>query len=308
MEHWARSALGKLLDGVQSQDSEVRKTIHRVMSIIEDSDEYVFRDPKLEKVTKEIENCQAIEDLVGILEAVLKITGMDDYAIAVVSHGRGAICEKRYCTSYPLEWLRTYEENCFQHVDPILLRAIYAKDHELEPFVWTRDDLISPLTKVFWEEAKRHGIGQQGYSVVAPCKNDAKILINFTSQLSGRAFEELIFVWGSDLAHTSLIIGTKFFDLSSRSQGLSNDLSDYELRYLFELATSPNFATRRKGAGSELQETMTQEMILAKLNAKTLYEAVIKAFSLRLFDLVPFGADENARDQIIHMEGQREVS
>ena len=63
--------------------------------------------------------------------------------------------------TYPPDWIRHYLERDYLRVDPVVL-GCYQRFH---PVDWKRLDWSGKAVRAFFAEARKHGVGNQGFSV-----------------------------------------------------------------------------------------------------------------------------------------------
>jgi DNA-binding CsgD family transcriptional regulator len=63
--------------------------------------------------------------------------------------------------TYPIEWIRRYVERDYKSIDPVVLGAV----RRFHPMDWKTLDWSNPQAREFLREARKAGVGNQGWSV-----------------------------------------------------------------------------------------------------------------------------------------------
>ena len=89
-------------------------------------------------------------------------------------------------TTYSADWLKRYIAMSYENVDPVLKRG-YAS---ALPFVWSEVDVRSPNVASMMEDAIRHGVGPNGFSIPIASKTGRRGLFSITCADQAEAWHQ----------------------------------------------------------------------------------------------------------------------
>ncbi|MGR3760422.1 helix-turn-helix transcriptional regulator [Roseobacteraceae bacterium NS-SX3] len=97
------------------------------------------------------------EGLQQIVERIRDAFGIDH----IVYHWVDSTGEQYGCGTYSQEWVDRYLEQGYLRTDPVIT-GCYQRFH---PVDWKRLDWTTKAARIFSEDARAHGVGNQGYSI-----------------------------------------------------------------------------------------------------------------------------------------------
>ncbi|MEO0486492.1 MAG: autoinducer binding domain-containing protein [Pseudomonadota bacterium] len=110
-----------------------------------------------QRFIEKLEQAETLEDLQHRSEEL-----RDAYAIDhIVYHWVSSKGEQYGCGTYDPAWAQLYIDRDYLRVDPVII-GCYARFH---PVDWKRLDWSSKGARDFFKEARRHGVGNQGFSI-----------------------------------------------------------------------------------------------------------------------------------------------
>lgn len=114
--------------------------------------------PKVQSASlTRLESVATRDALQGAVVGLRDALGVDH----VIYHSVNSTGRQYAIHTYPPDWQRVYMENDYARIDPVVLGA-YQHFH---PVDWKRLDWSTPQARGFLNEAIRHGVGNQGFTV-----------------------------------------------------------------------------------------------------------------------------------------------
>jgi hypothetical protein len=137
---------------------------------------YLSPDPLVARLS---EMLHAAKDLETALRSIAKDIGVSNVSYARFSSGKRSDAKLMTAkVTYPFRWQATYFLKQYASIDPVITHGKSA----VRPFDW--EDLMTddPAVRQFFEDAARHGVGQNGYSIPVRPDPDADFsLVSFNS-------------------------------------------------------------------------------------------------------------------------------
>ncbi|WP_299508166.1 autoinducer binding domain-containing protein [uncultured Roseobacter sp.] len=291
MSQWDRALLGDAAKKKDANQEHVRSGLKRIVDIIEKSELLQFRSTEMEEIANELSCCTDMLELSRLIWRTTMDIGFQDFSLFVLRQGQEPIFRSRWCSSYGAVWLERYQTKSYQFVDPVY---VFASVHDCS-FLFSEADKNSPSAKGFWSDAKRYGVGVNGFCFVETRPSGARLGISFSTNRSTDVVEELYQLNKFDLQAIVKLAVECFCYVSRGGAGLDNPLSAEELRFLHILATNPKpekaqLVEPKYGGNKALQAS-----IRSKLKVETVFQAVAMASKLQWFDALPFNCDEVIR-------------
>jgi hypothetical protein len=264
--------------------------IKRLCDIVEALPDYEFRDTRLGAIAEELPEHADMDNLARLITEAGKTCGFTNASIFLLCYGSAITFEKRVCTSFPPEWLRAYDVNRYQYVDPVVARAISGGD----PFLFSDLSRSSSLIEAFWTDSVAHGIGENGCCFVYDLDMNIRIGLSFASMGPPATVAEAFRVHRSDLDVLGRIACDTFIEHSGVFQTERADLSVEELRFLKSLISQS--ASDDVAALLQDQEMQPlQTSICEHLGVATIFQALAVASRERWFNDLPFDGPEVAK-------------
>jgi LuxR family transcriptional regulator, quorum-sensing system regulator CinR len=138
-------------------------------------------------VARLIETLRAAKDLETALRSIAKDIGVSNVCCvrfsSVKKSDAKALTVK---VTYPFRWQARYFLKQYASIDPVLSRGKTAVD----PFDWEELVTDDPAVRQFFDDAARHGVGQNGYSI--PVRPDPEADFSIVSFNSDHPKEEWV--------------------------------------------------------------------------------------------------------------------
>lgn len=110
-----------------------------------------------EAILDQLAAAQELEGLQAAIEALRDHFSVDH----MVYHWVNSAGEQYGCGTYSEEWVQRYIDEDYLRVDPVII-GCYQRFH---PVDWKRLDWSTKPARAFQQDAIKHGVGNQGYSI-----------------------------------------------------------------------------------------------------------------------------------------------
>ena len=277
MQHWIRSVLEDALRGHPPVSDTLKRDLGRIVGIVEAMDVHAFRQPELEHLCDQLSECIEIDVLSDLLGHAAELCGFLHASVFILTEGESIAFRTRVCTTFPVTWLETYGARNYQFVDPVVARAI--GDNGPFRFSDIADEL--PMTRSFWKDAERHGIGRDGICVAFDMPGGVRVGVSFTTDQDSECVSDLIRLNGLDAVCLARAAADAFVSLARVTPATPDCLTSGELRFLRRLVTGGDPET-----GPIAEQDATS--ICTKLGVGSVLQAVAVASANRWFDELPF--------------------
>lgn len=283
VQHWVEGVLRRANQRHTKIPTSVRDDIERLCNIVKNLTYYEFYNEEMVGFVEDLSDCNDIDNISDIIVNVGKMCGFDHASIFLLRHGDAITFKKRVCTSYPWSWLVAYDQNRYQFIDPVVLRALRSDGS----FLFSEIDSTSPQVERFWRDAKQFGIGTEGCCFVYEFDPGIRIGISFTSTGTSALVEKAFDHHGSDLAVLGQIACQSFVEMCGVFRAAGSELSIDELRFIKMLIdiSDPSDASKLIG---HPESQVWQSSICRKLGVGTIYQAFAIVSREKLFDDLPF--------------------
>lgn len=121
----------------------------------------------------------------------------------LIYHWVSSSGEQYGCGTYPEAWVQRYVDKDFLRVDPVI-QGCFQRFH---PVDWKRLDWTSRAARAFQNDAREHGVGNQGYSVPIRGPNGQFALFTVTHHCDDATWEAF-----TEKNRRSLILIAHFFN------------------------------------------------------------------------------------------------
>ncbi|WP_299962387.1 autoinducer binding domain-containing protein [uncultured Roseobacter sp.] len=288
MKHWARSVLEELLWEKGTVSDRVRIDVMRIVELLEERDTHLFRTAELEDIANQISVCTDLSEVSHHMWDLTTTFGFEHFAIFVLKEGLGTSFSTKICTSFNQKWIERYVQENYQYVDPVMAKA------ECIDGCFLFSDLTNsaPMVRDFWDDAKKHRIGDQGICFAMTRPNGTRVGVSFSTQKTAKQLEEMVSVNLYDMNFLVQLAADAFCHTGSAPALPDNCLSVSELRFLQVLSKSPNPEDALKVTSCFGSNDTLQASIRAKLNVETVYQAIAIAASRGWFNSLPYDKRE----------------
>jgi DNA-binding CsgD family transcriptional regulator len=111
----------------------------------------------LDRIIEALDACSTLEGLQEVITRLRDAFGIDH----MVYHWVDSAGEQYGCGTYSDEWVERYVEQGYLRADPVITGCF----QRFHPVDWKRLDWTSKPARVFYQDALKHGVGNQGYSI-----------------------------------------------------------------------------------------------------------------------------------------------
>lgn len=284
MQHWARTVIEEALSTTGQPSSRLLQDLARIVGLIENLEWHHFRTDGLEDVVDRIVECSDIDELSQLLCTASVELGFEHATVFVLRQGSGTAFSQRICTSYPMSWVRRYQERSYQFMDPVMARALVSD----EPFLFSDLADSVPMIKAFWKDAEAHGVGRLGLCCTFELSGSTRIGVSFSSSQPEAAFRDTVRLNGQDALITARLLATAFCSLAHRDHSNDCPLTMKELRFLHQMLVADEPEEALKGILGVGTTEALQSSICAKLGVRSVLQAISVSSANRWFDELPY--------------------
>lgn len=118
---------------------------------------FLDKVPKLESLIERLESSEHLDDLQQVIEALRDSYGLDH----MIYHWVNSKGDQYGCGTYSPAWVERYIEKGYLRIDPVIVGCF----QRFHPVDWKRFDWSSKAARAFLQDAIKHGVGNQGYSI-----------------------------------------------------------------------------------------------------------------------------------------------
>jgi len=139
---------------------------------------------RLDSLLSTLESASEPADLQHIIEGLRDYFRIDH----MVYHWVSAAGDQYGCGTYDPDWVQLYLKKDYLRIDPVV-QGCYQRFH---PVDWKRLDWTSKPAREFQQDAIKHGVGNQGYSVPVRGPNGQFALFTVSHNCTDAEWEEFI--------------------------------------------------------------------------------------------------------------------
>lgn len=165
-----------------------------------------------------------------VFKAAIARADLESYAyLGLRIPGSGERPKPYFLTTYPADWVETYDKSDYLRIDPVLLET----PGRNTPWVWggaAHRRRVSDPQKKFLDEARSHGI-QTGIAIPVHAAGGEFGLVSISSAEPERRFHTLLREWQHDLHLISLYYHshvTRFIDRARQAEAAALTLRERE--------------------------------------------------------------------------------
>ena len=153
---------------------------------------------KFDQLLDDLNATTALSGLQQIVERCAELLGIDH----TVYHWVDSAGDHYYFGTYKEAWVDRYQERGYVRIDPVVT-ACYQTFH---PVDWRRLDWTPKNVHAFFEDAKSHGVGCQGYSIPIRGPNGQFAVFTVSDNCSDETWDQFVLTYNRDL----LVVGHYF--------------------------------------------------------------------------------------------------
>ena len=183
----------------------------------------------LDRILKILEATSSLEGIQDVIEKVRDLFEIDH----IVYHWVDSAGDQYGCGTYSDEWVQRYLEQEYLRTDPVIT-GCYQRFH---PVDWKRLDWSSKPARVFLDDALKHGVGNQGYSIPIRGPNGQFALFSISHNCDDLVWEKFTEKHSRDLILLAHYFNRKALDFEpDRAPEQSRTLSPREVDVMTLLA------------------------------------------------------------------------
>ena len=227
----------------------------------------------LDKILKILEAAGTLEEVQSIIEKVRDLFEVDH----IVYHWVDSAGEQYGCGTYSDEWVKRYVEQGYLRTDPVVT-GCYQRFH---PVDWKRLDWSTKAARTFLDDALKHGVGNQGYSIPIRGPNGQFALFTISHNCDDATWEKFTEKYSRDVILLAHYINRKAIDFEhNRTPEGSRNLSPREVDAMTLLAMGYSRAEVAESLSiSEHTLRVYIESAKTKLGAQNTTHAIARAMS-----------------------------
>jgi len=237
------------------------------------------------RFVKKIDAAKNTEDLRRLIFRVRDEYGFANISyVTVKANGR---THREYLpfhiVTYDMKWCQRYEERQYYKVDPTIQQSF----RSFKPIEWGSTRRATLLTRLFYEDADRHGVGINGMTLPLIGEHAAsRALFSFSSNREESAWHRLKLLYARDLLYFGSVLHSKAMQLYRAQPGadaLAPLIGEVDLKYLQALREG-KVPKQIAADNKTTQKTVSVHLsrVREKLNASTNADAIVKAIELHL--------------------------
>lgn len=187
------------------------------------------RKVNLNPILENLDATSALEDLERVTIKLRDTLEIDH----IVYHWVDSAGDQYGCATYPKAWQERYLERNYHRIDPVILGCF----QRFHPVDWKRLDWSGKVAKAFLQDALKHGVGNQGYSIPIRGPNGQFALFTVNHVCDDQAWSEFTEIYGRDLILIAHFFNRKALEFErSRQPDQPRNLSPREVDAMTLLA------------------------------------------------------------------------
>ncbi|WP_298935300.1 LuxR family transcriptional regulator [uncultured Ruegeria sp.] len=145
----------------------------------------------LGQILQDLESTSTLDELSSIAFGLRKILKVEHLTYHWVD-GAG---DQYGCTTYSDAWEERYRDKNYHRIDPVILGCF----QRFHPVDWKSLDWSGKVAKAFLQDAKGHGVGNQGYSIPIRGPSGQFALFTVNHSCDDDTWQEFILLYGREL-------------------------------------------------------------------------------------------------------------
>lgn len=227
----------------------------------------------LSQILQDLENTNTLDELTGVavrLRDRLKVEHLTYHWV----DGAG---DQYGCTTYSDAWEDRYRDKNYHRIDPVILGCF----QRFHPVDWKSLDWSGKVAKAFLQDARSHGVGNQGYSIPIRGPNGQFALFTVNHSCSDPVWADFIATYGCELILVAHYINRKALEFEvDRQPDAPRSLSPREIDAMTLLALGYSRAQVAHSLSiSEHTLRVYIESARSKLGAQNTTHAIATALS-----------------------------
>jgi hypothetical protein len=289
VSNWIEASLrNAVLALTRSGEIDIAADLGRLLDEPELRSLRLFRSPQAADLADRLYDCEDIDALAGLLDAVCATFAVAHCTIHRVRERHVGAYGTRVLSSYPAEWISEYIARRYVSVDPVVARAL----QEQGTFFWDEAVRDDPVSTDFLRAAAGHGIGPAGITRVAENAAGDTVAVSLSLPIGHDAFRHVFGPKLPDFEEIAGLIIEVFSELTCSYVPEDRALTDDQLKMLKALASGRSPAELEALPVSYGSLATLEKSILQSLGATSLFQAVARAAQLRLLEIVPLAEED----------------
>ena len=183
----------------------------------------------LDPIIEQLEATSARDELRKVIFTLRDAIGVDH----IIYHWVDSAGEQYGCGTYSKDWVDRYVAQNYLRVDPVIIGCF----QRFHPVDWKRLDWSSKAARAFFDDALRHGVGNQGYSIPIRGPNGQFALFTVNHNCDDETWALFTEAHGRDMILMAHFFNRRALDLEpERQPDQANHLSPREIDAMTLLA------------------------------------------------------------------------
>lgn len=145
----------------------------------------------LSQIPEDLENTSTLEELTDVAIRLRDNLEIDH----IIYHWVDGAGDQYGFTTYPDDWADRYQDKNYHRIDPVILGCF----QRFHPVDWKKLDWSGKAARAFLQDARDHGVGNQGYSIPLRGPSGQFALFTVNTSCDDATWQRFVEVYGRDL-------------------------------------------------------------------------------------------------------------
>lgn len=145
----------------------------------------------LSQIPEDLESTSTLEELTDVAIRLRDDLGLDH----IIYHWVDGAGDQYGFTTYPDSWADRYQDRNYHRIDPVILGCF----QRFHPVDWKQLNWSGKSARAFLQDAREHGVGNQGYSIPLRGPSGQFALFTVNHSCGDEEWQDFIATYGRDL-------------------------------------------------------------------------------------------------------------
>ncbi|MDA7964063.1 autoinducer binding domain-containing protein [Ruegeria sp.] len=164
----------------------------------------------LSRIPEDLENTSTLEELTGVAVGLRDKLKLDH----IIYHWVDGAGDQYGFTTYPDVWAERYQDRNYHRIDPVILGCF----QRFHPVDWKQLDWSGKAVAAFLQDARDHGVGNQGYSIPLRGPSGQFALFTVNHSCDDDTWRNFVATYGHDLILTAHFLNRKALEFARDRQ------------------------------------------------------------------------------------------
>jgi hypothetical protein len=289
MSNWAEQTMARAIDLLVRQGrADLSADLQRLVELtnLDELDE--FRLKEADDIAERFYTASTLAELSAVLKTVCSTFSFQHCSIHVIRENSGHTFAARIVTTFPSSWAKSYLDNFYEAIDPIMAHA----SQHMEGFYWSEVPVDAPIAREFMATAAKNGVGPSGYTNNVCTRGGDRIGVSLCSSEAPLDFYERFSTFAEDIVVLSEIAAEAFVRISVGDTDDFWEPTPDQLRLLRAIAVGATETEMKTIEFSYGSFTTIEQSVLQNFNARTLAEATVRAARMGFLNSTPLMRNE----------------